>query len=163
MGPTNDATKLSLCCNVGKKENLSLIWTSWTSGPAYGAQLICGSLTSAWTWVLYPKRQILDLWLCHVASWGLIFNEKWSSMRNEYYTKNNAYVQFQGAWLHFERSVSAFSAAVCKIQARKRYIESLPSVLQDKRSRFSHGKNLPYSCLLVLHLPSGSRILNWQL
>jgi len=35
---------------------------------------------------------------------------------------------------------SAFSAAVCKIQASKHYIESLPLVLKDKRSCFSQGE-----------------------
>ena len=33
-----------------------------------------------------------------------------------------------------------FSAAVCKTQASKRYIESLPLVLKDKRSCFSQGE-----------------------
>ena len=33
-----------------------------------------------------------------------------------------------------------FSAAVCKIQASKSYIESLPLVLKDKRSCFSQGE-----------------------
>ena len=32
------------------------------------------------------------------------------------------------------------STAVCKMQASKRYIESLPSVLKDKRSCFSQGE-----------------------
>ena len=36
-----------------------------------------------------------------------------------------------------QESDSAFSAAVCKIQASKRYIESLLLVLKDKRSCFS--------------------------
>ena len=47
-------------------------------------------------------------------------------------------VGFQGAWLHFRRakSVSVFSAAVCKIQASKRYNESLPSVLKNKNDLF---------------------------
>ena len=35
---------------------------------------------------------------------------------------------------------SVFSAAVCKIQASKRYIESLPFMPKDKRSRFSQGE-----------------------
>ena len=34
---------------------------------------------------------------------------------------------------------SGFSAAACKIQTSKRYIESLPLVLKDKRSCFSQG------------------------
>ena len=39
-----------------------------------------------------------------------------------------------------EESGSVFSAVVCKIQASKRYIESLPLVLKDKRSCFSQGE-----------------------
>ena len=35
---------------------------------------------------------------------------------------------------------SVFSAAVCKIQASKRYIKSLPLVLKDKRSCYSQGE-----------------------
>ena len=35
---------------------------------------------------------------------------------------------------------SVFSAAVCKIQASKCYIKSLPLVLKDKRSCFSQGE-----------------------
>ena len=35
---------------------------------------------------------------------------------------------------------SVFSAAVCKIQASKRYIESLPLVPKGKRSCFSQGE-----------------------
>ena len=38
-------------------------------------------------------------------------------------------VDFHGAWLSFQRGY-VFSAAVCKIQASKRYIESLPLVLK---------------------------------
>ena len=39
-----------------------------------------------------------------------------------------------------QESGSVFSAAVCKIQASKCYIESLPLVLKDKRSCFSQGE-----------------------
>ena len=39
-----------------------------------------------------------------------------------------------------QESGSVFSAAVCKIQASKRYIESLPLVPKDKRSCFSQGE-----------------------
>ena len=35
---------------------------------------------------------------------------------------------------------SVFSAAVCKIQASKHYIKSLPLVLKNKRSCFSQGE-----------------------
>ena len=35
---------------------------------------------------------------------------------------------------------SVFSAAVCKIQASKRYIKFLPLVPKDKRSYFSQGE-----------------------
>ena len=39
-----------------------------------------------------------------------------------------------------QKSGSGFSAAACKIQASKRYIESLPLIPKDKRSCFSQGK-----------------------
>ena len=49
---------------------------------------------------------------------------------------------------------SVFSTAVCKIQASKRYIESLPLVLKDKRRCFSQGERfgvqLPLDHALVL-------------
>ena len=44
-----------------------------------------------------------------------------------------------------QESGSVFSAAVCKMQASKRCIESLPLVLKNKRS-----------CFLIARLPSGS-------
>jgi len=62
-----------------------------------------------------------------------------------------------------QESGSVFSAAVCKIQASKRYVESLPLVLKDKRSYFSQGERFAvYSFLLIAHLLSGSRTLNWH-
>ena len=39
-----------------------------------------------------------------------------------------------------QESVSVFSVAVCKIQASKRYMQSLPLVQKDKRSCFSQGE-----------------------
>ena len=39
-----------------------------------------------------------------------------------------------------QESGSVFSAVVCKIQDSKRYIESLPLVLKDKRSCFSQSE-----------------------
>ena len=39
-----------------------------------------------------------------------------------------------------QESGSGFSAAVCKIQARKHYIEFLPSVLKNKISCFSQSE-----------------------
>ena len=39
-----------------------------------------------------------------------------------------------------QESGSVLSAAVCKIQASKLYIESLPLVPKDKRSCFSQGE-----------------------
>ena len=39
-----------------------------------------------------------------------------------------------------QESGSVFSAAVCKIQASKHYIKSLPLVAKDKRSCFSQGE-----------------------
>ena len=53
-----------------------------------------------------------------------------------------------------QESGSVFSAAVCKIQASKRYIKSLPLVPKDKRSRFSQGERsavqLPLDCVFAL-------------
>ena len=59
-----------------------------------------------------------------------------------------------------QKSVSGFSAAACKIQASKCYIESLPLVPKDKRSWFSQGERSLYSCLSIARVPSGSRALN---
>ena len=39
-----------------------------------------------------------------------------------------------------QKSESAFSAAVCKMQDSKHCIESLPLVLKDKRNWFSQGE-----------------------
>ena len=39
-----------------------------------------------------------------------------------------------------QKSGSVFSTAVCKIQASKRCVESLPLVLKDRRSCFSQGE-----------------------
>ena len=50
-----------------------------------------------------------------------------------------------------------FSAAVCKIQANKRYVEFLPLVLKEAASFKLKGSL--YSCLLIVHLPS-SMMLN---
>ena len=43
---------------------------------------------------------------------------------------------------------SVFSAAVCKIQAIKHYVRSLPLVLKDKRSCFSQGERFAVQLLL---------------
>ena len=63
---------------------------------------------------------------------------------------------FMGHGFTFERqeSESVFSAAVCKIQASKCYVESLPLVLKDRRSCFSQGERftvqLPFDRTLAL-------------
>ena len=61
-----------------------------------------------------------------------------------------------------QESGPVFSVAVCKIQASKRYIKSLPLLIveKNKRSCFSQDESPLYSCLLIPHLPSGSRMLN---
>ena len=59
-----------------------------------------------------------------------------------------------------QESGSVFSAAVCKIQASKRYIESLPLVPKDERSCFSQGERAAGH--MIAHLPSGSRTLNFE-
>ena len=59
-----------------------------------------------------------------------------------------------------QESGSVFNASVCKIQASKRHVESLPLVLKDKEAASHKVKDLLYNCLLSVHLPSGSRTLN---
>ena len=53
-----------------------------------------------------------------------------------------------------QESGSVFSASMCIIQASKRYVESLPLVLKDKRSCFSQGERfavqLPLECAVAL-------------
>ena len=63
---------------------------------------------------------------------------------------------FHGVWLHFQRARvgSVFSAAVCKIQAGERYVESLQLVPKDKRSCSSQGERFAVQLLLIAHLPS---------
>ena len=46
----------------------------------------------------------------------------------------------RGFTSRWQESGSVFSAVVCKIQASKRYIKSLPLVEKDKRSCFSQGE-----------------------
>ena len=53
-----------------------------------------------------------------------------------------------------------FGEAMCKLQARKRYMESLSSVPKDKETASLKVKGLVHSCLLIVHLPSRSRICN---
>ena len=57
-----------------------------------------------------------------------------------------------------QESGSVFSAAVCKIQSSKCYIKSLP--LAPKEAASLKVKDLLYSCLLIVHLPSRSGALN---
>ena len=47
-----------------------------------------------------------------------------------------------------QESESVFSAFVCIVQASEHYVESLPSVLKDKRSCFSQSER---SVQLLLH------------
>ena len=70
---------------------------------------------------------------------------------------------FHGVWLHFRRARVGFSAVVCKIQASKCYIKSLPSVQMIREAASLKVKGPLYSCLLIMHSSSGSRTLNWQL
>ena len=46
-------------------------------------------------------------------------------------------------------SGSVFSASVCKIQASKCYVESLPLVSKDKRSCFSQGEKFAVIALAL--------------
>ena len=55
-----------------------------------------------------------------------------------------------------QESGSVFSTAVCKIQARKRYLESLPSVPKIKEAASLKVKGPLCGCLLTGCLPSGS-------
>ena len=59
-----------------------------------------------------------------------------------------------------QESWSVFSAAVCKIQASKHYIISLPLVRKIKEAASLKVIGPLYSCLLIACLPSGSRMLN---
>ena len=56
-------------------------------------------------------------------------------------------------------SGSVFSAAVCKIQASKRYIKSLPLEPKDKRNCFFQSFKYKLSVLL----PEGKRAIKRQL
>jgi len=60
-----------------------------------------------------------------------------------------------------QESGSVFSTAVCKIQASKRYVESLSLVPKDKKAASLKVKGSLYGCLLIARLPSRSRTLNW--
>ena len=79
---------------------------------------------------------------------------------------------FHGTWVFTGRGFSwdmaslpegksqglhVFSAAVCKIQTSKWYIESLPLVVKNKVASLVKVKGLLYSCLLIAHLPSRSK------
>ena len=57
----------------------------------------------------------------------------------------------------------AFSATVQEIQARKYDIESLPIVQKDKEAASLEVKGYcMYSCLLIVHLPSGHLVDIWK-
>ena len=56
-----------------------------------------------------------------------------------------------------QESGSVFSAALCKIQASKHYIESLPLVLKDKGSCFSQGERS------AVQLPLDHAFTLWKL
>ena len=62
-----------------------------------------------------------------------------------------------------QESGSVFSIDMCKIQASKRYIESVPLVLKDKSSCFFQGDRLVVQLPFDYALASGSRTLNWCL
>ena len=58
---------------------------------------------------------------------------------------------FHGIWLHFQRARVQLYA---RIQARKCYIKSLPSVLKDiKMKLLLKAKGSLYSRLLIAHFP----------
>ena len=61
-----------------------------------------------------------------------------------------------------QESGSVFSAAVRKIQASKCYIKFLLLVPKEKKKEAASlkVKGPLYSCLLIVCLPSGSRMLN---
>ena len=138
----------------GEKANLSLIWTSWTSGPAYGARLrglICGPLTPGWNMVLYPQKTDTDLLLCYVVSW-------WStSMRMSTTRRTMPMYSFK------ERGFTLRGQCLHSVQPCAKYKQGSATsspyhqLLKNKRSHFYQGKNFPYSCLLW------SWIVNWHL
>ena len=59
-----------------------------------------------------------------------------------------------------QESGSVFSAAVCKILVSKRYIKSLLLVTKDTSLKV---KVCCTAVILTMHLPSGSKTLNWHL
>ena len=62
-----------------------------------------------------------------------------------------------------QESGSVFSIDMCKTQASKHYIESVPLVLKDKSSCFFQGDRLVVQLPFDYALASGSRTLNWCL
>ena len=89
-----------------------------------------------------------------------------STATNEWYFTVWMVFMERGFTSRGQVSGSVFSAAVCKIQASKRYIKSLPLVPKEKKSCFSQGERSTVQLPLdraFAHLPSRSRTLNWHL
>ena len=65
---------------------------------------------------------------------------------------------FHGAWLHFRRAIVGVHVyhSWCEIQASKRYVESLPLVLKNKRSCFLQGERL------AVQLPLDRALALWK-
>ena len=94
--------------------------------------------------VVYPPHQysVGSCFECHARStpaysWYQAIAYRWFSRLGKTWKWGHSIDGFYGAWLHFRRARvrgSVFSAAVCKIQASKRYSKSLSLVPEDKRS-----------------------------
>lgn len=98
--------------------------------------LIAEQITPAQTLMVLPQKT--DIYPGCITT-----NEFSSSMRWSTTQQNRAWRQFQWVWLHFQRSRSVQVCAKHS-QIRKRYIESLPSVLKDK----NYLEKFPLRCLL---------------
>ena len=112
----------------------------------------------------YPS--IISLWMCGNRPPYKLLSKKF--LHDHYICNsksNSAKPGFMGRGFTFgEESGSGFNAALCKIQASERYIESLPLVLKDKRSWFLQGERLAVQLPLDrVRLLSGSRTLGWHL
>ena len=143
MGPTDDATKLSLCCNVGEKKNLSLIWTSWTSGPAYGGRLRGLILRTAYTclnMVLYPQKTFCCVMLCH-DDW--LDDDTYVALMRMSTTQSVPMYSFNG------RGFTSKGQCLHSVQPCAKYKQGSATsspyhwLLKNKRSCFYQGKKFP--------------------
>ena len=105
-----------------------------------------------WHWSLKAtciERQYFLLDKCLCALYIINFTDKELSFLLDEVCVHVGYMVFMGHGFTSggQESGCAFGAAVCEIQARKRYIESLPPVPKEKRSCLSQN-----AVQLPLHL-----------